>query len=224
MELVCNEDIKKLLIIAPPGSAKTTWLVSAYLGCRIGFWPEQSVIIGSVSDEVAEKRSLSLRNMTENPLWRSIFPDVERDESLKWEQKEWSIKPKGKNTPGRLHPSVRSYGTGASIIGSRADFLLGDDLLNFDNSRTQTMRDVVSSWFHNSFLSRRKNGTGRVVLIGNSWNAADLYADIRRNSHGWVICHMPLLSEREDGFFINITYPDDWNGAMLGEPAGEAMV
>jgi hypothetical protein len=209
MKLACDDRIERLLMIGPPESAKTTWMVSAYLGCRIGFYPEQSVIIGSVSDDTAEKRSLSLRTMVENETWQSVFPNVLKDKFLKWEQKEWSIADAGESKAGRIHPTVRAYGTGSSITGSRADLLLGDDLLDFDNSRTKHGRDLVDEWFHNSFLSRKKAGVGRVIIIGTSWNADDTYARIRKNPIGWTICHVPLMAIDEDGFYARVTRGDN---------------
>jgi len=53
--LICDERIKKLLFIAPPETAKTTWLL-AYVGCYLGYYPENSVIYTSVTGAVAEKR------------------------------------------------------------------------------------------------------------------------------------------------------------------------
>ena len=207
MELVCNNDIRKLLIIAPPDSAKTTWLVSAYLGCYMGFYPENSIIIGSVDDSTAEKRSLSLRNITEADEWRCVFPSVLPDEQLKWEQKEWTIAEKGKSKKGRLHPTVRSYGTGAGITGSRSDFLLGDDLLDINNTRTKGGRITFANWFESMFLSRAKAKIGKTVIIGTSWNADDYYAYIRKNPKGWVIAHVSSLADEDsDGFYANETY------------------
>jgi hypothetical protein len=219
MELICDWRIKKLLIIAPPESAKTTWALSAFIGCYVGFFPEHSVIIGSVSDDVAEKRSLSVRNMVETPLWQTIFPNTVKYENLKWAGNEWSLKDSEFDNPGRLHPTVRAYGTGSSITGSRADLMLGDDLLDFDNTRTHHQRQLIEAWLHNSFLPRRKSRTGRVILIGTSWNAGDMYATIRKEDTGWVTCHVPLLSEVEGGFWANVSYPSGWKYKMLGEPA-----
>jgi hypothetical protein len=204
MELVCDESIKKLLIISPPDSAKTTWLVSAFAGCYIGFYPENSVIIGSVDDSTAEKRSLSLRNMVEEDEWKQIFDTVSPDPKLKWEQKEWTVAENGKSKKGRLHPTVRSYGTGASITGSRADLLLGDDLLDKNNTRTPGGRKTFAEWFESMFISRMKARVGRCVLIGTSWNAEDYYSHIRKNSQGWVIVHVPSLSDT-DGFYASLT-------------------
>lgn len=206
--LICNPRIKRLLIISPPGSAKTS-VVFAYIGAYVGVLPENSVIVSSVSDEVAEKRSLYIRNMVESTDWKKLFPGVSRNKSMKWEQQEWSLSRAGKLEGPRLHPTMRSYGVGASITGSRADLIIADDILDFDNTRTAHQRETVHSWFHNSLLSRLKVD-GRVIVIGTSWNQQDLYAQIRAGADGWVICHTPLLSEAEDGFYADITYPDGY--------------
>lgn len=217
LSLACDERIKKLLIISPPESAKTTWFVSAYLTCRVGFYPESNNIVASVDSSTAEKRSMTVRGLVESSVFRGLFPGVLPAAGMGWERHEWSTAPDGKPSPGRLHPTLRAYGTGQSIVGSRGDLLLADDLIDYNLSRTEGSRLFVREWFHNSFLSRRKSNTGRVIVIGTMWNSADLYADLRRNNEGWVICHTPLLSEAPDGFYADVTYPDDWAYEMVGE-------
>jgi len=147
--------------------------------------------------------------MVTSPMWRACFPSVLPDVKMKWEQKEWSLSEGNNTSPGRLHPTMRAYGTGSSIIGSRANFILGDDLLDFDNTRTKHQRITTQQWFETSFLSRAKSMVGRVVLIGTMWNADDLYAHIRKDGKNWTICHVPLLSESEDGkFYAYIRRPN----------------
>lgn len=225
LRLLCDERIKRLLIIAPPESAKTTWAISAYLGCRLGFWPEQSIIIGSVSGPVAEKRSIGLRAVVESPEWMATFPGIKpvrASDGLKWETNEWSLAPEGKPRVGRIHPSVAAYGTGGSVIGSRADLVIADDLLDFDNSRTAHQRELVEYWMHTSLLSRRKSQTGRIVMVGTAWHIADIYATARRDGD-WVVCHIPLLSEGKD-VFANLSYPDDWPYEVIGNPVSGARL
>lgn len=223
LKLLCDERIKRLLIIAPPESAKTTWTISAYLGCRIGFYPEQSIIIGSVSGPVAEKRSMSLRTAVETGEWQATFPDVEpvrAKDGFKWETAEWSVAQTGKPLPGRLHPTIAAYGTGGSVIGSRADLVIADDLLDFDNSRTAHQRDLVETWLHTSLLSRLKSNTGQVVVVGTAWHSNDIYAKARKDG-GWVVCHIPLLSETNE-VIAHLSYPDDWQYETIGQPVGTA--
>lgn len=216
LKLACDTNIKKLLIISPPESAKTTWLVAAYLTARVGMFPESNNIIASVDSSTAEKRSMTIRGMTATSTFRALFGDVAPAKGMPFEQHEWSLAPKGNPAPGRLHPTMRAYGTGQSIVGSRADLLIGDDLIDYNLSRTAHMRETTLEWFHNSFLSRRKS-EGRVIIIGTMWGASDLYADMRKGTDGWVICHTPILSEQADGFYAQVTYPDGFPYPMLGE-------
>lgn len=222
LRLLCNPDIKKLLIIAPPESAKTTWVLQALMGCSIGFWPEWPRIISTVSDEVAEKRSLALRGMVETEEFQKSFPGVQRARKMKWEWGEWSVAPEGLPKPGRLHPTVAAYGTGGSIIGSRAREAIADDLLDFENTRTGHQRNLVDTWLHNSFLSRVLARVGLVRVIGTSWHHDDSYSRIRR-AGGWVVCHTPLLSEDAE-VYANISYPADYTGERIGEPVAGAEI
>lgn len=213
LRLMCDTSIKRLLIVAPPEAAKTTW-ATALIATRIGLFPESNTVIASVDSATAEKRSVTIRNMITSPVWQSIFPDILPAEGMQFTHEEWSVAPNGKPSTGRLHPTLRSYGTGQAIVGSRADLLLGDDLISYDLARTEGMRKTVSEWFHSSFLSRLKAG-GRVILIGTSWGESDLYADIRKSNEGWVICHTPLLSETD--CIADISWPDSYAGVKIGE-------
>lgn len=216
MELVCNPAIEKLLIIAPPESAKTTWLISGFAGLHLGVYPERSIILASTSGQVAEKRSLSLRVTVEQAIWQATFPGVRRAIGLPWKVHEWSLAPNGIPHAGRLHPSVAAYGTGGAVIGSRADVIIADDLLDFRNTGTAHQRAFVESWFHSILLSRRKSQTGRIIVIGTSYHHDDLYERIKRDG-SWVVCHMPLLSNTQQ-VIATLTYPDLFVGTRLGAP------
>lgn len=220
LSLLCDERIKKLLIIAPPESAKTTWTISAYLGCKLGFFPQASFIIGSSDGNTAKKRSLSLRAMVETDEWRATFPGVLPAQGLTWDSMTWSLAPHGIPTPGRLHPTIAAYGTLGNITGSRANEVIGDDLLDFENTRTVNGREMVNAWVHNSFLPRRKARIGRALMIGTAWHHDDAYVRAR-DAGGFVVCRTPLLSEGADVYAI-LTYPDNWQYERLGEPVGKA--
>lgn len=221
LQLICDMEIKQLLIVATPESAKTTWMM-AYAACLIGFYPEWPGIIAAVSGPVAEKRSLALRNLVESPEFAETFPGVLPAAGMTWKAHEWSVAENGRPHAGRLHPTVAAYGTGGSITGSRARWLIADDILDYDNTRTQHQRNVVDNWLHSSLLSRVVAGTGVVRVIGNAWHHADSHALLRR-SEGWVTCHIPLLSDGPD-VVATITYPDDFGGRRLGRPLAGAPV
>ena len=215
LHLMCNEDIKKLLIIAPPESAKTTWLL-AYLGTHVALYPEWPRIMAAVSGEVAAKRSQSLRLLMESEEFAAVFPDVKRAAGMKWTREEWSVAPHGGiPRPGRLHPTMFAVGVGGSVIGSRARLAVGDDVLDLDNTRTAHQRELVHTWFHSSFLSRRMARVGRAIVIGNAWHHDDTYSRMRKTGD-WVVCRIPLLAEGT-AVYADLFYPENYKGERLGE-------
>jgi hypothetical protein len=226
LELLCDFRIRKLLIIAPPESAKTTWAISAYLGCRIGIFPQQNVIIGSATADIATARSMSLRAMVDSDAWRETFPGVlpvrAHEGGLKWGTSQWSVAPFGMPFPGRLHPTVAAAGTGGTIEGGRGDEVVGDDLLSRSASQSPTERKKVEDWAHASFLSRRKAEVGRAVVIGTSHHPDDYLSHIRA-AGDWVVCHMNLLGDGPD-VYATIIYPDDVDWNRLGEPVAGAQL
>lgn len=221
LRLLCDTSIRRLLIIAPPESAKTTWLL-AYLATSIGFHPEEPRIFASASGDVAKKRSMALRQIVESDAFQEVFPGTLPARGMSYENHQWSVARGGVPRPGRIHPTVSAYGTGGSITGSRAYEVAGDDLLDNDNTRTAYQREYVDNWAHNSLFSRVQARVGRALLIGTAWHHDDLYARIRRGGQ-WVVCHTPLLSEGAD-VWATITYPPSFRGQRLGQPVAERTV
>lgn len=219
LQLMCDPHINRLLIVGTPESAKTTWAM-AYAACHIGFYPERPIIIAAVSGPTAEKRSLALRSIIESAAFRETFPTVKPAEGMTWTMAEWSVAENGRAHDGRLHPTVSAYGTGGSIIGSRAALLIADDILDLDNTRTQHQRGVVDTWFHTSLMSRLEARTGRAIVIGNAHHHDDTVAKLRQ-SEAWVTCHIPLLTEGPEAV-ATVTYPDDYVGRPLGTAVGLA--
>jgi hypothetical protein len=220
LHLMCDPAIKRLLIVGTPESAKTTWAL-AYAACHIGFFPEQPLIVAAVSEPVAEARSIALRNIIESDEFAQTFPTVQPAAGMLWTTAKWSVAEEGRPHAGRLHPTVSAYGTGGSVTGSRAQLLIADDILDYDNTRTQHQRNVVDTWFHTSLLPRLMAQTGRAVVIGNTYHHADTIALLRR-SEGWATCHIPLLSESEE-VVASITYPSDFAGRPIGVPVAGAL-
>ncbi len=222
LRLICDRRIQNLLIIAPPESAKTTWLLTGFTACEIGFYPERSNIIACSATDVAETRSKAIQAIVQGAAFRAIFPDVLPAAGLAYTSTEWSVAPNGRPRPGRIHPTVAAYGTGGAITGSRSDLTIGDDIHDFENSRTAHQRSVVDTWLHNSLFSRSKAETGRKIIIGTPWHHDDSYAKLRRLDN-WVVCHTPALSEGKE-VYATIQYPDSWRHEVLGEVVAAAEV
>lgn len=218
LQFLCDESIPRLLLIASPESAKTTWTLSAFTGAYIGCFPERSVIIASSSGPIAEKRSISLRNVVTTRAWRQTYSTLAPAIGLPWKATQWSLAPNGIPLAGRLHPTLSAYGTGGSVVGSRADLIVADDLLDSQNTATSYQRELVTNWFFTTLYSRLKSKTGRIVVIGTAWHADDLYAQLRRDG-SWVVVHVRLLADEGQAQTAYIQYPDSFQGMRIGLPS-----
>lgn len=215
LQLLCNTSIKRLLIIAPPESAKTTW-VSAYIACSMGLAPVRPRILAAVAGVVAEKRSVSIRSLVTSPLFEEVFPNVAKEQRMKWSSTEWSLYDRRDGWVHRLHPTLFSVGQGGSITGARAWEAIADDLLDYDSTRTAHQRELSWQWFQNSFMTRLMSRVGRAIVIGTAWHHNDLYKKLEATGE-WVVARVPLLSPSKD-VRMTIYYPPDVEHKM-----GEAV-
>lgn len=232
LELLCDDRIPGLLILAPPEAAKTTWIVSAWAGCRLGFFPQEPIIITSATGPIAKKRTLSLRTQTQSLSWQSTFRNVRRAEGMIWHHEEWAIAPDGIPFSGRIHPSCAAFGVDGSVTGARGRIIIGDDIVTRKNAKTQYQRTEVKEFVHSTLLPRQMSdreddghpsGVSRRVFIGTPYNPDDIYQEFRDSGH-YVVCRTPLLSDESgitDGlpYYATLEYPDWWTHDMIGEAA-----
>jgi hypothetical protein len=228
LQLLCDDRIPELLILAPPEAAKTTWIVSAWAGCRLGFFPEQPIIVCSATGPIAKRRTVSLRNQTQTISWQSTFRNVRRADAMMWRMEEFALAPDGTPFPGRIHPSAAAFGVDGSITGARGRVILCDDIVTRTNAKTAYQRNEVKEFVHSTLfprlMSRGEPGeaaaVSRKVLIGTPYNPDDIYADLIESGR-YVVCSTPLLGT-EDGletvpYYATVTYPDTWEFETLGD-------
>lgn len=229
LDLLCDDRIPELLILAPPEAAKTTWVVSAWAGCRLGFFPEEPIIICSATGPIAKRRTLSLRNQTQVISWQSTFRNVRRAEGMMWRMEEFGLAPDGIPFPGRIHPSAAAFGVDGSVTGARGRIILCDDIVTRLNAKTAYQRNEVKEFVHSTLFPRlmsnrepdQTSGVSRKILIGTPYNPDDIYAELQ-DSGRYVVCSTPLLGPDTSSltglpYYATVTYPDSWPYDTLGE-------
>lgn len=228
LDLLCDDRIPELLILAPPEAAKTTWVVSAWAGCRLGFFPEEPIIVCSATGPIAKRRTLSLRNQTQTVQWQSIFRRVRRAEGMMFRMEEFALAPNGQPFHGRIHPSAAAFGVDGSVTGARGRIILGDDIVTRPNAKTSYQRNEVREFLHSTLFPRLMSpreegmpaGVSRKVFIGTPYNPDDVYADLAAS--GYVVCATPLLgpdTTQTTGlpYYATVTYPDSWEYETMGD-------
>ena len=192
IEALEDESIRRLLIIAPPASAKTEWVGVIYSAWKVGKNPNKHLGYITYSDVVSFGRSTAVRDTLLTPQYQMIFPGIRPDEGKGWSQSYWYVK---RPEVGDPHPTFRACGLLSSIIAFRFDELICDDLCTQGNTQTRYLRDQSWAWWQSTLMTRLSPG-GRVVYIGTRWHENDLPAHLMQQE-GWKVIHIPAIEDKK---------------------------
>lgn len=86
LELVAGDNLS---ILAPRGSAKSTW-IAMWVAWVIGHNPSVQIIYVSYSESVALSRSRIIKRIIESQKYREVFPNVLPGK--RWSDSDWEIR------------------------------------------------------------------------------------------------------------------------------------
>ncbi len=104
--------------------------------------------------------------------------------------------------------TLEIFGTGSSIFGHRADLVIGDDILDIENSSSEIRRSGVQRWFDEGVLKTLDPTKGRIVLVGTVMHYLDLYADIQ-DRPGWEVLKKQAITYDGEGT-PRALWPNRW--------------
>ena len=172
------------VISAPVEHAKTQQIAVGRVLWELGRNPNLRIVLVSNAAEQATKVLSLIRNHIEtNPRVQEVFPHLRRSTKAGalWSSDRITV---GRDTRAK-EASITAVGSGSKqIIGSRFDLIIGDDLLDFENTRTPDQVEKTLHWFDSTLLSRVTDG-GRVWIIGTPWTTTDLLHTLGSRP-GWV--------------------------------------
>jgi hypothetical protein len=108
-------------------------------------------------------------------------------------------------------PSIQVTGCGGSIIGSRVDLLVLDDILSDRTAITKNAQEKLLAWY-NSNCAGRLTEHGRIFAVGTPWSTTDLYHHLAK-TEGWVSKKFPVI-DPETGL---PTWPENWSLTRIAQ-------
>lgn len=191
-------EINRLLIIAPPGHAKSEWCSKVFPAWYLGRHPDHHLIGASNTATLAELFSVAVRDTIEQAGdYHLVFPEAKPDKVKGWGEAEWFLQ---RDNRSDKDASYSAAGVGGPIIGRRGNGLLVDDPYNEEIANSPALQRQVKMWIQRTALSRlRRHGWACVVMT--RWVPEDLAQDLINK--GWTVIHMPALSE--DGAHARIS-------------------
>lgn len=190
LEMLARGDIDRLLMLAPPGSAKSTYctvLFPAWWFCR---HPRSAIISASHTGDLAAAFGRRVRNTVQahaGPLGYSLSEDSRA--ANKWHTDKGG--------------EYLAAGVGMAIAGRRADLVIIDDpVKSREEAERQGERDRVWDWYRSDLYSRTKPGA-RIVVIMTRWHEDDLggrlLAEASSSGDRWTVLSLPAVCERAEG-------------------------
>jgi predicted phage terminase large subunit-like protein len=161
LEVVARGENDNLLIFAPPGSAKSTYVSVLFPAWYLANNPTHNVLAATHSVEFAERWGRKVRNdVSLNALTLGIEPDKANQAAARWAL-----------TSGGEYYGV---GAGVGISGFRADLgLIDDPFGSREDAWSETVRAKRWDWYVDDFSARLKPGARRVIMH-TRWHEEDI--------------------------------------------------
>jgi predicted phage terminase large subunit-like protein len=189
LEALTRGDIDRLMILAPPGSAKSTYVSTLFPAWFLAQYPRAALIAASHTMELAERFGRRVRN-TISEHATTLGYDLAADNAAagRWET----------NKGGEYF----AVGVGGAVAGRRADLLVIDDPVK---SRVDADSDLKGGrtwdWWNTDALTRLKPN-GKVVLVQTRWSETDLGGrledEMAAGGKRWDILRLPMIAETDD--------------------------
>lgn len=192
----------RLIIQAPPGSAKSTYASVVASTWAMGKFPGFGVLLGSYATPIARKHSRRAQQITRQADYSTIWPERPTLQRGVQAAHEWALSNGSEYLAG---------GILAGLAGFRADLVVADDLIaNREDAESAVIREKTMDEFRDGLESRLKPG-GSIILINTRWHHEDpcgqlLPVDydggsgyvIGQDGREWLVLNMPARAERAD--------------------------
>lgn len=188
IEKVLSGEIKNVIFLMPPGSAKSTYL--SVLLPPFYLNPEQSprnlILACSYSYTLIEgfgRQCRDLINLHENVLGYTLSKTAAA-------AGDWRTSNNG---------GYFCAGVGSGIAGHRADLAFIDDYLGSQEDADSTLiRDKQWDWYWNDFWPRLKPSAAQII-IANRRHEDDLVGRLlAKEGDKWTVIRLPMLAEEND--------------------------
>ena len=165
-------EFDRLLVMAPRGSAKSTYFSVILATYYFLTNPTHKVLACSNTTELAEGFNRRRRSVIASPQFEQLT-DYRLDPNNQGSG-EWAVSPQDSSLSLPHGGAMRAGGVGSSIIGFRADLLILDDPIK---SREESMSPTILSkhweWYQSDARPCLKP-TGKEVIVSTRWSANDI--------------------------------------------------
>ena len=201
-----NVKKKKLLILLPRGTFKSSIITIGYTLWRIGQDPTVRCLIANATYPMAVQFLGQIKShLSQNETYREIFGDLTSAADSWSESKIAVVREKAYETK---EPTVWAQGITSNVVGSHFSFAVLDDIVARENIGTKDQIEKVKTFFKDSLdlVDANMGGHKEVIIIGTTWHWGDLYAWLQDPKNGLVeefaVLKLPAYGKFEDDRFV----------------------
>lgn len=192
--LIHQSSNNKTLTLAPRGIGKSVCLTIIRAIYEILINPNIRILIVSNTQLQAEIFLREIKDhLKSNEKLTSIFGEQAGE---KWDSREINVK---NRTTFAKESTISCCGVGGAIIGRHYDLIIGDDLVDEENSRTEIQREKFKIWYY-KVLDPTLEPDGRFFIHGTRYNPSDHYAHLMNIDDDYKPRIYPAISK--DGISI----------------------
>lgn len=182
LEKVERGEVRRLMLLLPPGSAKSTYASVEFPPWFLGRNQDKNVIAASHTYDLAERFGRKARNIVGSREFSNVFEfGLAQDSQAagKWE-----------TTRGGEYFAV---GIGGNVTGRRADLAIIDDpVKSREAAESERQREADWQWYIHDFMTRLKPNA-RQILIMTRWHEDDIGGRIlKRDGDLWRVVKLPM--------------------------------
>ena len=188
---ISNPDNKKMVVSASRGHGKSAhlsvafplWLISNNHNLRILLVSSTAQVSKSFLSEIIghidRNEEYGLYSKMIDPLQRGVIPRMKNWAKMRenWSGDSIVI---DRDQLNLKDPTINAVGLFGSIVSKRADVIICDDVVNQENSATETQRKKTIDWIYTTVLPVLVPG-GRFIYLGNTWHQDDLVARLMKD-------------------------------------------
>lgn len=166
--------------LAPRGHGKSTIGDVDFCITKVLRNPDIRIMIGSKTQTQASAFLKEIRtHFEQNVNLIRIFGDWKKSRDNVWNDKEFTV---NRRIVIKKEATVSALGASGAVVSKHFDIIIGDDLVGFENARTEAQRKVLKEWFYSS-LYPTLEPDGEIHILGTRYSPMDLYEDLIKSKN-----------------------------------------
>lgn len=190
-DIISNFTYRKVVVAYPRQHGKSTHLSIGYPLWRIAQNHNLRILVTSKTATISSGFLRGVLNHIEDnskyqtfakycdPKGVGIVPKMSKQyrKEEKWSSNAITI---DRDDLSLKDPTIQTIGLFGSIIGRRADEIIGDDIVDQKNSETEDQKQKTKDWVYTTLLPVL-DPQGRLIYAGNTWAEDDLVSDFLKD-------------------------------------------